>query len=75
MRRIVAGYNYDDNNPRVDRAVDIASRYEENIMNTRRYAKDTRDILTSIGQKRKENFLKMQNRKYSRSTYMGGNNG
>lgn len=64
-----------DLNDRQNRIIDIASRYEENIMQTRRYGRDAQRISTSIGQKRHENFEKMFNRRYSRNTYMGLNKG
>ena len=68
--RIVEGYNYEDNNPRIDRAYDIASRYEENIMGTRKYNRDVRNIMTSIGGARTANMEKMWKRRYKRSEYM-----
>ena len=64
-----------DFNSRQNKIIDIASRYEENIMRTKRYAKDAIAISTSIGQKRRENYLQMNERKYSRNTYMGLSNG
>ena len=62
-------------NPRLDRVWDIASRYEENIMRTRQFAKDARKVSTSIGTLRHNNYMKMQNRKYSLKTYIGLSNG
>lgn len=60
-----------DFNDRQNRIIDIASAYDENIMRTKRYARDAREISTSIGPKRHENYERMDNRKYSIRTYMG----
>ena len=58
-------------NPRIDRVWDIASRYEENIMQTKQYQKDAMNIAYSIAGARTANLEKMWTRQYKRSTYMG----
>ena len=68
-----------DTDPRVDRAVEIASRYQRNMMATRQRNKDVMRLVNAHrqGDINAENKARKQivDRQYSRRTYMGLTNG
>ena len=77
--RIVNLSSDPDNDPRVDRAFDIASRYQENMMNTRRRRLDEARYMMAYysGDEHAVDKARKQivDRQHSRRTYMGLNEG
>lgn len=79
MFRIVYLSKDPDNDPRVDRAYDIASRYQENMMNTKRRWRDVANLLKADRSGNEEAIdearRRIIDRQYSKRQYMGMNGG
>lgn len=79
LYRIVRLSKDPDNDPRVERAMDIAGRYQENMMNTRRryqdYASLRRAEMSGNSSAVDAARKRIVDRQYSKRQYMGLNNG
>lgn len=79
MYRIIHLSKHADSDPRVERAIEIADRYQENMMNTRRRKLDEAKYLRAYysGDEEAMDAARKQivDRQHSRRVYMGMSNG